>query len=82
MENALQKFLKKMLLQKYPMYLDVHVTQEGKFNPNIKTCYGVFLIIFEKDYDLDKTDEVIGFIYNLAKYMNVRICGVYTDFLF
>lgn len=61
------------------MYLDVHVTQEGKFNPNIITCYGVFLIIFEKDYDLDKTDEVIGFIYNLAKYMNVRICGVYND---
>jgi len=82
MEKALQKFLKKMLLEKYPMYLDVLVNEEGKFNPNTKTCYVVFLITRKKDYDGDKTDEVIDFIYNLAKYMNVRICGVYTDFLF
>lgn len=82
MENALQKFLKKMLLEKYPMYLDVLVNEEDNFNSNIKTCYVVSLITRKKDYDSNKSDEVIDFIYNLAKYMNVRICGVYTDFLF
>ena len=82
MEKAFQKFLKKILLKKYPFYLDVHVDEGGRSNPNQKICYDVFLILFDKDYDMlgriDK-DEVKEYINNLAKYMDIKICGVWHE---
>ena len=82
MEKAFQKFLKKILLKKYPIYLDVHVDKGGRSNPNQKICYDVFLILFDKDYDMlgrIDTDEVKQYINNLAKYMDIKICGIYHE---
>jgi len=82
MEKAFQKFLKKILLKKYPFYLDVQVHESGRYNPNQKICYEVFLILFIKDHDLRlelKLDEIREYIKNLAKYMDVAICGVYNE---
>ena len=50
MEKAFEKLLKKLLLEKYPIYLDVHVSESGKYNPNKKICYEVHLFVFLKDY--------------------------------
>ena len=49
MEKAFEKLLKKLLLKKYPIYLDVHVGEYGKYNPNKKICYEVHLFVFLKD---------------------------------
>jgi len=84
MEKAFEKFLKKLLLEKYPIYLDVHVDESGKYNPNKRICYEVFLIIFNKYYGTSwwstkQIDEVKEYINNLAKYMDINICGVYHE---
>ena len=82
MEQALQKFLRKMISEKYPVVLDVHVNELGRFHPNKKTCYEVFLIIFEDDWNnMDDRfgTEVEEYIENLSKYMNVSICGVFNE---
>ena len=82
MEKALEKLLRKLLLEKYPIYLDVYVRESGRYNPNQKICYEVFLILFIKDHDLRlelKLDEVREYIKNLGKYMDVAICGVYNE---
>lgn len=83
MEKAFQKFLKKILLKKYPIYLDVHVDKGGRYDPNQKICYEVFLIIFDKYYgeswSTKQIDEVKGYINNLAKYMDMKICGIYHE---
>jgi hypothetical protein len=82
MEKAFQKFLKKILLKKYPFYLDVHVDEGGRYNPNQNICYEIFLILFDKDYDMlgkIDTDEVKEYINNLAKYMDMKICGIYHE---
>ena len=82
MEKALEKFLRKLLLKKYPIYLDIHVDEGGNYDPNQKICSEVFLILFDKDYDMlseEQIDEVIEYIKNLAKYMDIKICGVYLE---
>ena len=82
MEKAFEKLLRKLLLEKYPIYLDVHVDKGGRYDPNQKICYEVFLILFIKDHDLRlelKLDEVREYIKNLGKYMDVAICGVYHE---
>ena len=82
MEKALEKFLRKLLLKKYPIYLDIHVDEGGKYDPNQKICSEVFLILFDKDYDMlseEQIDEVREYIKNLAKYMDIKICGVYLE---
>jgi len=82
MEQALQKFLRKMISEKYPVVLDVHVNELGRFHPNKKKCYEVFLIIFEDDWNNmgDRFGiEVEEYIENLSKYMNVSICGVFNE---
>jgi len=79
-DKAFQQFLKNMLLEKYPMFLDVHVTHNR--NPLRYECYEVFLIIFEKDFrDIENSvaREIKEYIKNLAKYMDIRICGVFNE---
>jgi hypothetical protein len=80
MEKGFQKLLKKILLEKYPMYLDVHVTHN--INPVRHECYEVFLFVFIEDRDMssrEQDDEVKEYIKNLAKYMGIRICGVWHE---
>jgi hypothetical protein len=83
MEKAFQKLLNKLLLKKYPIYLDVYVFKSGKYSPNQKICYEVFLIIsneyFETSLSRKQIDEVKEDINNLAKYMDIKICRVYHE---
>lgn len=83
MEKALEKLLRKLVLEKYPIYLDVHVVHSvGISNLRRQNCYEVFLILFDKDYDMlseEQIDEVREYIKNLAKYMDIKICGVYHE---
>jgi hypothetical protein len=82
MENGIQKLLRKLVLKKYPVYLDVHVSENGRFHPNRKICYEVFLITFDDDWKSMENSvarEVKEYIKNLAKYMSVSICGVYNE---
>lgn len=85
MEKALQKFLKKMLSEKYPIYLDVHVSEANRYSPNKKICHEVFLVVIDDEYIEDYAknennfEEVKSYIKNLGKYMDVRICDVYKE---
>ena len=87
MEKAFEKLLKKLLLEKYPIYLDVHVGEYGKYNPNKKICYEVFLIVSNEDYEnkdytklsSEHITEVREYINTLAKYMDIKVCGVYYE---
>jgi hypothetical protein len=81
MEKALEKLLRKLLLEKYPIYLDVHVNH-SRFNPNKRACYEIFLITLNDDWKTMENSvarEVKEYIKNLAKYMDVSICGVYNE---
>lgn len=78
MEKGIQKFLKKMLLKKYPFYLDVYVTKPSAYSKlQMKGCHEVFLVFFEKD--LWQTWGVREYIDELSKYMGVLICQVYNE---
>lgn len=80
MEKAFQKLVKKMLSEKYPIYLDVHVTRTK--NIMDRDCYEVFLIILDEYYEKlskEQIDKVERYIVNLAQYMDVMICGIHHD---
>jgi hypothetical protein len=78
MEKPFKKFLKRMLSEKYPIYLDVEV---NRYHTTFSWgCYEVHLFIFSKDYrklSRGQIDEVKEYINNLAKYMDIKVCGVY-----
>lgn len=78
MEKPFKKLLKRMLSEKYPIYLDVEVNHYD--NKITWSCYEVHLFIFSKDYrklSREQIDEVDKYINNLAKYMGIKVCGVY-----
>lgn len=78
MEKGIQKFIKKMLLKKYPFYLDVLVTKYQGYDALLQDeCYEVFLVLFEKD--LGKGWGSREYIDEIVKYMGVKICGVYNE---
>jgi len=78
MKDALRKFIKVMLLKKYPFYLDVLVTySNGYLNPRQKDCYEIFLVMFEED--LEKGWGSREYIDELVKYLGVNVCGVYNE---
>ena len=85
MEKGIEKLLRSLVIKKYPMYLDVHVAEYlsspkyGRFNPNKRICYEVFLINLEQDFIEDRYREVIEYVKDVAKYMDVTICGVYNE---
>jgi hypothetical protein len=87
MENGIQKLLRKLVLKKYPMYLDVHVQVGSNGHPyaRLRACYDVFVIVLEqdvmedRDIEVKKFGEVKDYINNLGKYMDVRICGIYRE---
>lgn len=64
------------------MYLDVIVQEDSGigyvFNPRNK-CYEIFLTILDEDVENVNYEEVNDFIKNLAKYIDVEICGVYNN---
>jgi hypothetical protein len=87
MEKGIQKLLRKLVLKKYPMYLDVHIAAGSNGHPyaHLRACYEVFVIILEQDVikdiyiEVEKFGEVKDYINNLGKYMDVSICGVYKE---
>lgn len=85
MEKAFQKLLRKLFLEKFPHILDVHVTHVD--HPFLlRKGYEVFLIIFEKDwdemkYDYTQNEEMRKLIYNLAKYLDVEVIGIYNEII-
>lgn len=83
MEKGFEKLLRKLLLEKYPIYLDVHVSEFKTHNLNKIISYQVFLIISNEYYGTSwstkQIDEVKEYVYTLAKYMDINICGVYHE---
>lgn len=85
MEKSFEKFLRKMLLEKYPVFLDVRVDKKGSQRIDVSDyqlndCYEVFLVTLKKDWkDMENSfaREIKGYIKDLAKYMSLTICGVY-----
>ena len=67
-----------MLLKKYPFYLDVYVTKTSGYSKfQSEHCHEVFLVFFEKD--LEKGWGSREYINKLAKYMGVKVCGIYNE---
>lgn len=85
MEKAFQKFLRVLLLEKFPHIQDVHVTYSA--HPFLlHKGYEVFLIILEKDWEESKddyrqNDEIRKLIHNLSKYLDVEVSGIYNEVL-
>ena len=87
MEKSFEKFLKIILLEKYPIFLDVGVSKSGDSRIDVsddyklKECYDVFLVILDKDWkDMENrfSKEVKDFIKDLGKYMDLKVCGIYN----
>ena len=83
MENAIKKFFKKMLMNKYPIFLDVYVVPyvEGDLrydNPFNLKRYEVIGVIHEKDFTEELYNELDEYVRNIAKYMDVEVMGVYN----
>jgi hypothetical protein len=80
MEKGLDKLLRRLILRKYPMYLDIIVREDSGigyvYSPRNK-CYDVFLITSEQEYNEDMHIEVKDYVRSLGKYMAVDICGVW-----
>jgi hypothetical protein len=80
MEKGLDKLLRKLVLKKYPMYLDIRVVEDSGIGYVYSTpnkCYDVFLITSEQEYNEDMHIEVKDYVRSLAKYMDVELCGVW-----
>jgi hypothetical protein len=82
MEKGLDKLLRKLVLKKYPMYLDIRVVEDsgiGYVYSKRNKCYDVFLITSEQEFKEDIHVEVRDYVYSLGKYMDVEICGVWRQ---
>ena len=84
MEDAIKKFFKKMLMNKYPIFLDVYVVPyvEGSLrydNPYSLKRYEVILVIHEKDFREEMYGEIAQYVRDIAKYMDVEVMGVYHE---
>ena len=82
-EKAFEKLLKKMLSEKYPMFLDVRVVHSvGLSNLRRQNFYEVILVILDenlREMETILTREVEDYIKNLAKYMDIRISEVLVE---
>jgi len=82
MKDGIQKLLRKLVLKKYPTYLDIRVVEDSGigyvYSPRNK-CYDVFLITSDQEYNEDMHIEVKDYVRSLAKYMDIEICGVYNN---
>jgi hypothetical protein len=81
MEIGIQKLLRKLFLKEYPMFLDVHVQVGSTGHPysHLRACFEVFLITSDEDLVKDVYDEAIDYVKDIARSMDVRICGVYRE---
>jgi len=82
MKKGLEKLLRQIFFDKFPLYLDIRVSEDsgvGWVYSTRNKCYEVFLTILNEDLENVNYEEVNEFVRNLAKYMNVEICGVYNN---
>lgn len=84
MEEGVKKLFKRLIMRKYPMYLDIHVTPywEGSLrydNPFNRERYEVILVIHEKDFREEMYGEIDKYVRDIAKYMDVEVMGVYHE---
>jgi len=87
MEKGFEKLLKNLLLEKYPIFLDVRI--EHTYNIMNRSCNEIVLLVgsdYEKKIRDISNGEVIKFIddfedyiKNLGKYMSIIICGIYVE---
>lgn len=82
MKKGFEKLLRQIFFNKFPIYLDIRVREDSGigyvYTPRNK-CFEVFLIILDEDLEKVNYEEVYEFVINLAKYMDVEICGVYNN---
>jgi hypothetical protein len=84
MIKGFEKLLRQVFFNKFPIYLDVRVKEDSGIGWVYSTrnkCYEVFLVILNEDLENVnfEFEEVIRFVRNLAKYMDIEICGVYNN---
>ena len=82
MIKGFEKFLRQIFFDKFPIYLDIRVREDSGIGWVYSTrnkCYEVFLVILNEDLENVNFEEVIRFVRNLAKYMDVEVCGVYNN---
>jgi len=82
MIKGFEKLLRQLFFDKFPIYLDIRVREDSGIGWVYSTrnkCYEVFLVILNEDLENVNFEEVVGFVRNLAKYMDVEICGVYNN---
>ena len=82
MIKGFEKFLRQIFFDKFPIYLDIRVREDSGIGWVYSTrnkCYEVFLVILNEDLENVNFEEVVGFVRNLAKYMDVEVCGVYNN---
>jgi hypothetical protein len=84
MEKGIQKLLRKLIMRKYPMYLDVYVRPyvEGSLrtdNPFNRKRYEVILVINVKDFREEMYSEIGEYVRDIAKYTDVEVMGLYNQ---
>lgn len=82
MGKGVEKLFRKLVMSKYPMYLDVYVVPYAgisKYSQSHKKPFEVFLVIHEKDFREDGDQEIEKFIKEIAKYVDVEIMGIYNE---
>lgn len=80
MEKGLERFLKKMVTDKFPQYLDVYTNKRMGWDvarDQPKDLFEIFLIT--KIYDPVLYDVVEKYVYDLAKYMDIKVLAVYNE---
>ena len=84
MENGVEKLFRKLIMRKYPMYLDVYVRPyfEGSLrydNPFNRKRYEVFLVLNVEDFKEGRYIDIKDYVRDIGSYMNVEVMGVYYD---
>ena len=82
MKKGFEKLLRQIFFKMFPIYLDIKLKEDSGvgyvYAPRNK-CFEVFLIVLNEDWEKVNYEEVDKFVRNLAKYMDVEICGVYNQ---
>jgi hypothetical protein len=86
MKNALHKFLKTVISEKYPTLLDLFVYEHNGIDKKTyeeKKCYEVYVFFSSDDTEKWKNytyqiKSIYDLIEKLSKYMGVMLCGVWV----
>lgn len=89
MKESLRKFLKQMMIKKYPNVLDVFILEHKEdlkvYYENAKVCYQVFVVFPMYGLGVDDEEQYLNrsnindHIKHLIKYFGVSLCGIYIS---